>query len=100
MYSTLFPRHVRRIILDSNVDPRSVWYQAKLNQDAPFNRNVNIWFGWFAKFNRVFHLGRTELAVQRLWYADKAGLAKHPILGQVGPDEWTDIFLTAGYFEQ
>jgi pimeloyl-ACP methyl ester carboxylesterase len=100
VYSTLFPGHVRRLILDSNVDPRTVWYQANLNQDAPFNRNVNIWFGWLARFNRVFHLGRTERAVRQLWYADKAALARHPILGQVGPDEWTDIFLTAGYFEQ
>lgn len=100
VYSTLFPRHVRRLILDSNIDPRTVWYQANLNQDAPFNRNVNIWFGWVARFNRVFHLGRTERAVRQLWYADKAGLAKHPIRRQVGPDEWTDIFLTAGYFEQ
>jgi pimeloyl-ACP methyl ester carboxylesterase len=100
VYSTLFPGHVRRIIMDSNIDPRTVWYQANLNQDAPFNRNVNIWFGWLAQFNRVFHLGATERAVQQLWYADKAALAAHPIGGQVGPDEWTDIFLTAGYFEQ
>jgi pimeloyl-ACP methyl ester carboxylesterase len=100
VYSSLFPRHVRRLILDSNVDPRTVWYQANLNQDAPFNRNVNIWFGWLAKYNRVFHLGRTEQAVQRLWYDERARLATHPILGQVGPDEWTDAFLFAGYFEQ
>jgi pimeloyl-ACP methyl ester carboxylesterase len=100
VYSTLFPSHVRRIILDSNVDPRNVWYQANLNQDIAFNRNVKIWFGWLAKYNRVYHLGRTERAVQQLWYAEKARLAKHPIRGQVGPDEWTDIFLTAGYYEQ
>jgi pimeloyl-ACP methyl ester carboxylesterase len=100
VYATLFPHHVKRLILDSNIDPRTVWYQANLNQDAPFNRNVDIWFGWIAKYNKVYHLGSTERAVRNLWYADKALLAKHPILGQVGPDEWTDIFLTAGYFEQ
>ena len=100
VYSTLFPSHVRRIILDSNVDPRRVWYQANLDQDIAFNRNIKIWFGWLAKYHKVYHLGRTESAVQNLWYAEKARLAKHPILGQVGPDEWTDIFLTAGYFQQ
>jgi pimeloyl-ACP methyl ester carboxylesterase len=100
VYATLFPRHVRRLILDSNVDPRTVWYQANLNQDTAFNRNVDIWFGWIAKYNKVYHLGATERAVRHLWYADQASLAKHPILGQVGPDEWTDIFLTAGYYEQ
>jgi hypothetical protein len=73
---------------------------ANLNQDIAFNRNVKIWFGWVAKYNKVYHLGRTERAVQQLWYAEKARLGKHPILGQVGPDEWTDIFLLAGYYQQ
>jgi len=100
VYSTLFPSHVRRLIMDSNVDPRHVWYQANLAQDIAFNRNVNIWFGWLAKYNKVYHLGSTERAVRHLWYAEQARLAKHPILGKVGPDEWTDIFLGAGYYEQ
>jgi TAP-like protein len=38
--------------------------------------------------------------VRHRWYAEKARLARHPILGQVGPDEWTDIFLGAGYYQQ
>ena len=38
VYSTLFPTHVRRIIMDSNVDPRNIWYTANLNQDIAFNR--------------------------------------------------------------
>ena len=100
VYSTLFPSHVRRIILDSNVDPRHVWYHANLRQDVAFNRNVNIWFAWLAKYNNVYHLGKTERDVRDRWYAEQATLVTHPILGQVGPDEWTDIFLTAGYFQQ
>jgi pimeloyl-ACP methyl ester carboxylesterase len=100
VYSTLFPTHVRRLIMDSNVDPRHVWYVANLRQDVAFNRNVNIWFGWLAKYNNVYHLGKTRRAVRDRWYAEQAWLVNHPILGQVGPDEWTDIFLTAGYYEQ
>jgi pimeloyl-ACP methyl ester carboxylesterase len=99
VYSTLFPGHVRRIILDSNVDPRNVWYRANLNQDIAFNRNIKIWFGWLAKYHSVYHLGQTERAVEQLWYAEKARLARHPALGQVGPDEWTDIFITPAYFQ-
>jgi pimeloyl-ACP methyl ester carboxylesterase len=64
VYATLFPHHVKRLILDSNIDPRSVWYKANLNQDAPFNRNVDIWFGWIAKYHKVYHLGSTERAVR------------------------------------
>ena len=63
VYSTLFPSHVRRLILDSNVDPRGVWYQDNLDQDVAFERNINIWFGWLAKYNSVYHLGSTEAAV-------------------------------------
>src|SRR3984957_20268528 len=100
VYSTLFPSHVRRLIMDSNVDPRNVWYQANLDQDIAFNRNIKIWFGWLAQHHAFYHLGRTEKAVENRFYAEKARLAKHPIQGKVGPDEWTDVFLEAGYYEQ
>ena len=99
VYATLFPRHVRRMILDSNVDPRKVWYQAILSQDIPVNRNVKIWFGWLAKYHKVYRLGRTERAVERRWYAEKARLVRHPALGQVGPAEWTDIFAAVALFQ-
>jgi len=100
VYSTLFGSHVRRIILDSNVDPRDVWYAANLNQDVAFNRNIKIWFAWLAKYHNVYHLGNTEQAVQKLFYSEEARLLKHPAGGEIGPDEWTDIFLEAGYYEQ
>jgi pimeloyl-ACP methyl ester carboxylesterase len=100
VYSTMFPSHVRRLIMDSNVDPRHVWYKANLEQDLAFNRNENIWFGWLAKYNKVYHLGSTEKAVQHLFYATEQRLKKHPAGGQVGPDEWVDALLPAGYYEQ
>ena len=99
VYSTLFPSRVRRLILDSNVDPRAVWYQSNLNQDAPFNRNVNIWFAWVAKYNSVYHLGATEQAVATTFYRTEAQLAFHPAGGVVGPDEWVDTFLLPGYYQ-
>ena len=99
VYATLFPSRVRRLILDSNVDPRGVWYQSNLNQDAPFNRNVNIWFAWIAKYNNVYHLGTTEQAVARAFYTTEAQLAVNPAGGVVGPDEWVDTFLLPGYYE-
>ena len=100
VYATLYPHTLNQLILDSNVDPQDVWYKANLNQDIAFNRNINIWFGWLAKYNSHYHLGATEAAVSKRWYAEQATLAKHPISGVVGPDEWTDIFLEAGYYEQ
>jgi pimeloyl-ACP methyl ester carboxylesterase len=100
VYSTLFPSHVRRMILDSNVDPRRVWYAANLDQDIAFNRNINIWFGWLATYNKIYGLGSTEKAVQSLFYKEEANLLKHPAGGVIGPDEWVDTFLEAGYYEQ
>lgn len=100
VYSTLFPSHVKRLILDSNVDPRRVWYAANLDQDVAFERNINIWFAWLAKYNDVYHLGATAQAVSQLFYATQASLAAAPAGGQVGPDEWNDIFLGAGYYQQ
>ena len=100
VYATLYPHTLNQLILDSNVNPLDVWYRANLNQDIAFNRNINIWFGWLAKYDSTYHLGKTEAAVSQRWYAEQANLAAHPINGVVGPDEWNDIFLGAGYYQQ
>lgn len=101
VYSTMFPTHVRRLIMDSNVDPKRDGYDDfNLDQDRPFNRNVDIWLGWVAKYHSVYHLGSTESAVRKLFYSTEDALATHPAGGKVGPDEWVDIFLGAGYYEQ
>jgi pimeloyl-ACP methyl ester carboxylesterase len=99
VYSTLWPTHVRRMVLDSNVDPRKVWYQANLDQDVAFDRNIDIWFGWIARHDAVYHLGTTQQAVRDRWYGERARLAKAPAGGLIGPAEWTDIFLAAGYYQ-
>jgi pimeloyl-ACP methyl ester carboxylesterase len=97
VYSTLFPSRVRRMVLDANVDPRKVWYQANLDQDVAFDRVINIWFGWVARYDDVYHLGATRAAVRRLWYAERRHLRRHPAGGLIGGSEWTDAFLLAGY---
>ena len=100
VYATLFPSHVKRLILDSNVNPLRDGYQDfNLDQDSPYNRNEDIWLGWIAKYHKVYHLGSTETAVRKLFYATEARLAAHPAGGQVGPDEWTDIFIYAAYYQ-
>jgi pimeloyl-ACP methyl ester carboxylesterase len=98
VYGTLFPQRVRRMVLDSNVDPRKVWYQANLDQDIAFDANIKVYFGWIAKYDNVYHLGTTASAVEKLWYAQQAKLHKTPAGGVIGSDEWTDIFLQAGYY--
>jgi pimeloyl-ACP methyl ester carboxylesterase len=97
VYATLFPGNVRRMVLDSNVDPASVWYRANLAQDVALERVMRIWFGWLAKYRRVYHVGRTMEAVQRRFYSTQGSLDRKPAGGVVGSAEWNDTFLLAGY---
>jgi pimeloyl-ACP methyl ester carboxylesterase len=98
VYATLFPQRVRRMVLDGNVDPRGVWYSANLTQDLAFERNMRIYFGWLAKYDSVYHLGKTAGAVRKLFYSTQAALIRKPAGGQIGGSELTDVFLQAGYF--
>jgi pimeloyl-ACP methyl ester carboxylesterase len=97
VYSTLFPTHLKYMVLDSTVDPRHIWYQANLAQDRAFNRNIEIYFGWVAKYNSVYHLGSTRKAVSARYYNDLVSLTKHPE-GRLGPDELSDAMEGAGYY--
>jgi pimeloyl-ACP methyl ester carboxylesterase len=98
VYATLHPDRVRRMVLDGNVDPTRVWYDSNLDQDLAFDRNMKIYFGWIAKYDSVYHLGKTAAVVEKLFYAQQAQLAKKPADGVLGPDELTDTFLQAGYY--
>ncbi len=99
VYATLFPGNLRRMVLDSTVDPRYVWYQTNLNQDIAFERNINIWFGWLARYDSVYHLGTTEDAVRTLFYQEEQQMAANPAGGVIGPSEWADAFLYAAYYQ-
>ena len=85
------------MVLDSNVDPRQVWYQANLSQDVAFERNLSIFMTWIARHNFTYRLGTTEAAVRHRYFEIRAALVAQPIDGVVGPDEWDDVFVSAGY---
>lgn len=98
VYGTLFPDKFRRVIFDGNVNPKRVWYDANIDQDIAFDRNIKVYFDWVAKYDNVFHLGKSGRDVERLFYTEQARLLREPADGKIGPDEWTDIFLQAGYY--
>jgi pimeloyl-ACP methyl ester carboxylesterase len=100
VYASLFPKRVRRVVFDGVVDFRDIWYRSNLKQDAPFDRNLNIWFGWLARYHSVYGLGSTQAAVRRLFYQTQERLYRQPAqgqLGRIGGSEWNDTFLYAGY---
>jgi pimeloyl-ACP methyl ester carboxylesterase len=98
VYATLHPDRIHRMVLDGVVDPGRVWYESNLDQDIAFERNMKIYFGWLAKYNSVYHLGKNAAAVQRVFYATQQKLIRQPAAGVIGPDELTDMLLQAGYY--
>jgi pimeloyl-ACP methyl ester carboxylesterase len=101
VYATLFPARVRRMVLDSIVDPSGVWYADNIGQDYAFEGRMKAFFAWLASHSASYQLGATPAQASASWYQARARLAAHPISGpsgpMIGPDEYDDTFLTGGY---
>jgi len=96
VYATQHPNRVRRMVLDSNVDPRRIWYPANLDQDYAFEAVAQIFFDWIARHDDTYALGTTAADVEAKYYAALASLAAAP-QGVLGASEWADAFVGAGY---
>ncbi|WP_031513433.1 alpha/beta hydrolase [Streptomyces sp. NRRL F-5123] len=101
VYATLFPTHVRRMIIDSVVNPSrdQIWYRNNLDQDIAFEGRWNDWETWVAKYDSVYHLGSTVAQVESKWEALRAAAKAHPIGGVVGPNELLGFFQNAPYYD-
>lgn len=101
VYGTLFPSHVRRMVLDSTVDPTGAWYQDNIAQDYAFQGRIEAFFAWTARYDATYHLGSTAAQVQAAYYKIRDELEKTPIDGpsgpMIGPDELDDTILLGGY---
>jgi pimeloyl-ACP methyl ester carboxylesterase len=98
VYATLFPDQVRRMVLDANVDPRNVWYDANISQDYAFETVIGLFFAWVAGYDSTYHLGDTAAEVEQVYYDARAELSAQP-LGRLGPSELSDAVLVAGYVQ-
>jgi pimeloyl-ACP methyl ester carboxylesterase len=99
VFATEHPARVRRMVLDSNVDPRRVWYDANIDQDFAFEMVIGLFFDWTARHDEAYGLGTTADAVQAKYYAALEELAAAP-RGPLGASEWADAFLVAGYLQE
>ncbi|WP_210430192.1 alpha/beta hydrolase [Streptomyces physcomitrii] len=101
VYGTLFPDHVRRMLVDSVVNPsrEKIWYQANLDQDVAFQGRWEDWTKWVAENDAAFHLGDTQEKVQAQWEKLRAAAKKEPIGGVVGPAELISFFQSAPYYD-
>ncbi|WUV78302.1 alpha/beta hydrolase [Streptomyces sp. NBC_01476] len=101
VYATLFPAHVRRMVVDSvvNPDPDQIWYQNNLDQDVAFQGRWNDWEDWVARYDSAYHLGTTRAQVETEWKRLRAAAKAHPIGGVVGPAELLGFFQNAPYYD-
>src|SRR5215472_9989560 len=101
VYATMFGNRVRRMALDSTVDPRGAWYADNISQDYAFQGRIQAFFSWVAAHAGFYRLGTTSAQVQQAWYRARARLAAHPIPGpsgpMIGPAEFDDTMLQGGY---
>jgi pimeloyl-ACP methyl ester carboxylesterase len=101
VYATLFPQRVRRMVLDSTVNPDGVWYADNIDQDYAFQGRMAAFFAWVARNHGVYGLGGTGAQVQQAWYRIRDRLATYPIRGpsspMIGPEEYDNTFLQGAY---
>jgi pimeloyl-ACP methyl ester carboxylesterase len=99
VYAKLFPGRVKRLVLDSIVDPSadSVWYGGQLSQDYAFDANLKTYFAWVARYDGTYHLGTDPAKVEAAWYAMREKLSVSPAEGVVGGSEVEDAFAQGGY---
>jgi pimeloyl-ACP methyl ester carboxylesterase len=100
VYATLFPSRVRRMVLDSTVDPTGVWYNDNVEQDYAFQGRIEAFFAWIAKYASTYQLGSTAVQVQASFYRARNQLLAHPIDGTIGADDFDDTFLLGGYLDE
>ena len=101
VYSTLFPSHVRRLILDFNVDPRGVWYQSKPRS----GHGVQPQHQYLVRACRPSTTASTTWAQpsrpsRSCSTRRRSALRRCPAGGVVGPDEWNDIFQQPADYER
>ncbi|MEU6712771.1 alpha/beta hydrolase [Nonomuraea sp. NPDC046802] len=100
VYATLFPQRIKRLVLDSIVDPTAVWYEANLKQDRAFERRHRQFLAWTAANNSVYKLGSTQKQTSFAYYAMRERLRTQPVGGVVGPSELDDTYTLAGYSDR
>jgi hypothetical protein len=84
------------MVWDSNVDPRQIWYDANIDQNGAFEAVLARFFNWVSRHDDVYRLGATPEQVEKQYYAARDQLRDEP-RGALGPAEWSDLFVIAGY---
>ncbi|NKE57525.1 alpha/beta hydrolase [Lentzea sp. PSKA42] len=79
-YATYFPKTLDKIVLDSNVEFTGPWQPVFGNFGMGFERRFRVDFApWVAKYDNVYHLGKTGEEVRQAYERTRAKLAEQPV---------------------
>jgi pimeloyl-ACP methyl ester carboxylesterase len=79
VYTTLFPQHTDRMVLDSAIDPGLVWHEMWRSWNEAVALRLPDFTKWAAAHDATYHLGPTPGAVTRTYYRLAARLDRHPV---------------------
>lgn len=99
VYARLHPDRVRRMALDSVVNPHGVWYESNIGQNFAFDARHKDFMAWVARYDATYRLGTDPAAVEAAWYRMRDAVRAEPAGGKVGPGELEDTFLPGGYYD-
>jgi pimeloyl-ACP methyl ester carboxylesterase len=102
-YSTLFPRRIDRLVLDSPPDYDTVWRRYELDRTAAMQANYDAFAGWLADRDGGFGFGATPAAVDAALTALVTRANTAPVLA--GGHAWTSgelgyLLVLATFFDQ
>jgi pimeloyl-ACP methyl ester carboxylesterase len=79
-YATYFPKTLDKIVLDSNTQFTGPWQPIFDNFGMGFERRFRVDFlPWVARYDDVYHLGKTAEAVRQSYERTRAKLAEQPV---------------------
>lgn len=99
VYATMFPKQVGRFVWDGVLNAKNAFYEANLDQNIQFDKNLDVYWKWVAARDAHFGLGTDWRAIKRGYYRLRGQLDRNPAAdGKLGPDELDDVMLSAGYY--
>ena len=79
-YATYFPKTLGKIVLDSNTEFTAPWQTVFGDFGMGFERRFRVDFlPWVAKYDDVYHLGKTAEEVRQAYERTRAKLARQPV---------------------
>jgi pimeloyl-ACP methyl ester carboxylesterase len=79
VYTSLFPQRSDRILLDSAIDPKLVWYDMWRTWGSAIALRLPDFTTWAAAHDATYHLGTTPAAVTTTYYELAARLDRSPL---------------------